>query len=209
MLARGDGVVFPDGYGKVSGNWTAGKISMNEPTIDKRSKRTRDAIETALLYLIECRGYDSVTVRDICDEAKVSRSTFYAHYAGKDEVKRSGLRHLRLALDHRDATDAHYGGSSLERTLFEHGAKYRSHYRALVRGGGAAVALESVRKIVADAIRAKLSFAGTDAKSRESAVHFLAGGYVGLLTRWLDSDETMPPSDVGAVLRRWSVPNAP
>jgi hypothetical protein len=62
--------------------------------------------------------------------------------------------------------------------------------------------LESVRKIVADAIRKTLWPAETDTKSREDAVQFLAGGYVALLIRWLDSDETMPPSNVDAVLQR-------
>jgi len=35
-------------------------------------------------------------------------------------------------------------------------------------------------------------------------VIFLAGEYVGLLGRWLDSEETMPSPDGGALLRRWS-----
>jgi hypothetical protein len=67
----------------------------------------------------------------------------------------------------------------------------------------AAMVLESVRKIVADAIRKKLRPAETDTKSREAAVQFLAGGYVALLTRWLDSDETKPPSNVDAILNQW------
>ena len=181
---------------------------MNERTMDKRSHRTRGAIEAALLRLIEIRGYDRVSVRDICQKAEVSRSTFYAHYADKDDLKRSGLRHLRLELDsHPKATDAHWGGYSLERALFEHAAKYRNHYRALVRGGVAAMVLESVRKIVADAIRKKLRSAETDAESREAAVHFLAGGYVAMLKRWLDGDERMPPSNVDAVLQRWILRN--
>jgi AcrR family transcriptional regulator len=208
MLSSENGVVFPDGHDKMSGNCHAWTISMGDPTIDKRSKRTRNAIEIALLRLIEERGYDLVGVNDICEEAGVSRSTFYAHYANKHDLKRSGLRHLRLALDNDpDATDSQLGSHSLEQALFQHAATYRSHYRALVRGGVAAAALETVRNIVADAIRTKLKASKTNTKSREAAVHFLAGGYVGLLTRWLDSDETMPPPDVGAVLRRWIIEN--
>src|SRR5712692_4981596 len=99
MLSSENCVVFPDRYGKMSGNWHAWTIGMGDPTIDKRSKRTRNAIETALLHLIEERGYDLIGVNDICEEAGVSRSTFYAHYANKHDLKRSGLRHLRLALD--------------------------------------------------------------------------------------------------------------
>lgn len=181
---------------------------MGHPTIDKRSERTRNAIETALLRLIERRGYDMVGVNDVCKEAEVSRSTFYHHYANKQDLKRSGLRHLRLALDnHLDAANPQRGDLAFERALFEHAATYRGHYRALVRSEVAAAVLETVRNIVADAIRTKLKAAKTDKESREAAVHFLAGGYVGLLTRWLDSEETMSPPDVGTVLRRWIVQN--
>ena len=192
----------------MSGNRHAWTIGMGDPTIDKRSERTREAIETALLRLIERRGYDTVGVTDLCREAGVSRSTFYHHYANKQDLKRSGLRHLRLALgNHLDATNSQRDDDTFERALFNHAATYRNHYRALVRGGVAAAALETVRNIVADAIRTKLKAAKTDTKSREAAVQFLAGGYVGLLTRWLDSEETMPPPSVGAVLRRWIAQN--
>jgi AcrR family transcriptional regulator len=204
-----NGVVFPDGYGKMSGNWDAWTIGMGDRIIDKRSKRTREAIETAFLRLIEKRGYHLVGVNDICREAGVSRSTFYAHYANKHDLKRSGLRHLRLALDsHSDTAKSQRDVHTFERTLFEHAATYRTHYRALVRGGVATTALETVRNIVADSIRAKLKAAKANAKSREAAVHFLAGGYVSLLTRWLDSHETKPPSDVGDVLRLWIAENS-
>ena len=56
MLSSENGVVFPDRYGKMSGNWHAWTIGMGDPTIDKRSKRTREAIETALLRLIDFKG---------------------------------------------------------------------------------------------------------------------------------------------------------
>jgi hypothetical protein len=60
------GVVFLDGYGKMSGNRHAWITGMGDPTIDKRSERTREAIETAFLGLIERPGYDLVGVGDIC-----------------------------------------------------------------------------------------------------------------------------------------------
>ena len=46
-------------------------------------------------------GAEAITIKDICDVADVGRSTFYAHYTGKDDLKRSGLEQLRRQLMER------------------------------------------------------------------------------------------------------------
>jgi AcrR family transcriptional regulator len=53
---------------------------------DARSVRTRDALATALIALMDGRDYNGINVQHICDRAKVGRSTFYAHFADKDEM---------------------------------------------------------------------------------------------------------------------------
>jgi AcrR family transcriptional regulator len=74
------------------------------------------------LALIHERGYDHTSVEDICSAAGVSRSGFYAHFSGKDDLKRSGLRALErqlLALQQSAAAEA--GPSfSFSLPLFEH-----------------------------------------------------------------------------------------
>jgi len=67
--------------------------------IDRRVLRTRRALQHAFLRLITEKGYDAVSIQDICEAADVGRSTFYLHFASKDDLKRAGLEHLRHALD--------------------------------------------------------------------------------------------------------------
>ena len=69
----------------------------NVPT-DRRVARTRDLLHHALMSLIQTKGYEAITVQDICDKANVGKSTFYAHYTSKDDLKRSGIEHMRMAL---------------------------------------------------------------------------------------------------------------
>jgi len=45
-----------------------------------RSQFTQEIIECAVVNLLKRKGYNSFTVKDICDEAGISRSTFYEHY---------------------------------------------------------------------------------------------------------------------------------
>ncbi len=58
-------------------------------------------LQQAHKSLLLKKGYEAIRVKDICDVANVGRSTFYAHYTGKDDLKRSGLEQLRRQLMER------------------------------------------------------------------------------------------------------------
>jgi len=58
---------------------------------DARAVRTRDALASALISLMDGRDYNDISVQHICDRAQVGRSTFYAHFQDKDEMY---IRHV-------------------------------------------------------------------------------------------------------------------
>ena len=47
---------------------------------DRRIVKTRRALREALLDLIEEKGLDRVTVKELCERANLNRGTFYLHY---------------------------------------------------------------------------------------------------------------------------------
>ena len=49
--------------------------------VDRRVRRTQRQLRDSLVTLILERGWDAITVRDVCEHADVGRSTFYVHYA--------------------------------------------------------------------------------------------------------------------------------
>src|SRR5215813_12739484 len=53
---------------------------------DARVKRTRDALGDALVALMQEKPFDTISVQDVLDRAKVGRSTFYSHYSDKDDL---------------------------------------------------------------------------------------------------------------------------
>lgn len=52
--------------------------------MDRRQKKTREAIFKAFSELLSKKHYNQITVKEIIDRADVGRATFYAHFETKD-----------------------------------------------------------------------------------------------------------------------------
>ena len=50
--------------------------------MDRNQKfiKTKNKIEKAFIELIDEKGFEQVSVSDICDRASLNRTTFYTHY---------------------------------------------------------------------------------------------------------------------------------
>ena len=54
--------------------------------MDRRTRKTTDAIRTAVLQQMLSYKYNELTVSRICEAADISRRTFYLHYQDIDDV---------------------------------------------------------------------------------------------------------------------------
>jgi len=68
---------------------------MNKAKTAVISSRNSEGIILATRELIKEKGYPEVNVRDICQRAGVSRSSFYSVFSGKDEVIVHMIRSLK------------------------------------------------------------------------------------------------------------------
>jgi AcrR family transcriptional regulator len=185
---------------------------MTKRPIDRRVARTRAMLQQAHLSLILEKGYEAITVDDICDAANVGRSTFYAHYTSKDDLRRSGLEHLRKELVDRQKDALATPGDVRDRilgfslTMFEHAHDHIDLYKALVGGRGGAIALGTIRQILSDLVRNELATT-VDKKSanvipREVVVQYIVGAFMAVMTWWLDGGAKLPPQRIDAMFRR-------
>ena len=56
---------------------------------DKRIRATKDALETALLQLLQDKRLSSISVTELCKAAGINRNTFYCHYSYPAEVAKA------------------------------------------------------------------------------------------------------------------------
>jgi AcrR family transcriptional regulator len=162
---------------------------------DRRVRRTRGALRDALVALIIERGWDGFSVQDLCARADVGRSTFYLHFADKEEVLGGAFadlgRELRSQLEH--------AGSSrplgFSRGLLEHAQDHQRVYRAIVGRRAGHVVQGKMRGLVLDLVREDLAALMPPGARRDGAVAFLAGAFFELLI-W--SIEAKPPTNAEA-----------
>jgi AcrR family transcriptional regulator len=64
---------------------------MPKAPVDRRVERSRKALLAAFFDLLQEMRYDDIAVADIVGRSGISRSTFYAHFAGKDALLEASI----------------------------------------------------------------------------------------------------------------------
>lgn len=75
---------------------------------DLRVVRTKQLLSTTLFRLLETTSFTKITVNDICKDALVSRSAFYAHFEDKYDLLQFSMKVLNCnILDEKKTGDFH------------------------------------------------------------------------------------------------------
>jgi AcrR family transcriptional regulator len=175
---------------------------------DRRVTRTRRTLREALIALIIERGWDGFSVQDICDQADVGRSTFYMHFADKEELLVGGFDDLRKMLRANLASKA---GPSPEPLSFvggmiEHAQQNHRLFLALVGKRSGQLVLQRFHDLVLDLVRDDLGRLPGKGPAKEVTVRFIAGAFLELLAWWLESRNPVDPSALEQQFLRMAAP---
>lgn len=173
--------------------------------IDARALRTRHLLAEALMSLGAERGVDELEVGDIVGEAGVARSTFYAHYAGKDDFL------VRSFVNMISATEAALRAKCAERAdllpsraLFTHVHQAGDFARRMAQSavfGAQLAAGEAKLREIAEANLARMKPEIPADRRRETAV-YVAAGFVGLLRWWMQTGLKRTPDEMQTAFER-------
>jgi AcrR family transcriptional regulator len=155
---------------------------------DRRIVRTQRMLREALIASILERGWERTSVQQVCARADVGRSTFYAHFADKEELLLSGLDDLHVKL--RECVRADAGRRTVlrfARPLMQHAEGHRGLHRALKGLRTGHLVEERIRRLVSDLVRDELAPLSSPGPMLEAAVSYVSGGFFQLFTGWMES----------------------
>lgn len=184
---------------------------------DRRITRSKRALRQALIALLEERGFDSITVNDLCDRADLNRGTFYNHFRDKenllavleDEVMGRYRRASRAYAAH---FACRYAGLSCGRhaaavacrplRLSARAERFPSCGVGTRRGCSlcATLARSGVREPGAEHLARKIPHDPT--AYVDYYVAFYASAYLGIITRWIERGTLESSEDMARIAMR-------
>ena len=183
---------------------------------DRRVQRTQQLLQTALISLIQEKGFEALSVQDVIDRANVGRATFYAHFDNKEDLLVSRLEGLRASLQARQrqalsqATNADDRMFAYSHEMFVHVNEHRTVFGSMVGKRSGAVIQHLFHKMLVDlvredikALRPQRANGGTP---HEAVVQLIAGGLFGLVLWWVDGRMKLSIEEVDAFFRRLAIP---
>ena len=174
-------------------------------TPDRRVLRTQRLLREALIRLIHERGWDQITVQDVCERADVGRSTFYVHFADKEELLVTGFGDLRKQLRER-ATGQRGKPLGFTLALFQHAREYQPIYRALLGRRTAQVVHRAFLDVLIDLLNEDVAAFSPAGPLRDATVRYLSGAFWELLQFWATRLDGSPALEVDEIFRRLTMP---
>lgn len=158
---------------------------------DRRVLKTKAALRDAMLALMAPRGWDEMTIQEICDKANVGRSTFYVHYQSKDDLLSEAINDLRDMLAFQsaelDKPEFHFLSG-----LLEHMAQEREVFRAAIGRRSGHGVVRRFKEMVFQLVEMELQSRHHSAAKCPWKIRFVAGGIVEAMAWWVDASR--PPS---------------
>ncbi len=161
------------------------------------------------MSLMTERGFESVTVTDICERAMVHRTTFYKHYEDKYGLLYHGMQDelnslfeaLNVLVDHSAEIVEESNVVARLIIMFEHVLAHERFYRLMLCGNGVGKFYTLWRKSLADRFERlfekRLQSNGKRASmpiALRAQLH--AGALVGVIAWWLENDCSNTPVEM-------------
>jgi AcrR family transcriptional regulator len=191
---------------------------VENPKVDRRIQRTRQALRGALLELIKEKGFEAISVEEITERANLGRATFYLHYKDKEDLLLEEFREIasnrvqvlseipvliwKSNQGQIELADEHAPMMPLL-LVFEHAAQNAALYRILLRGESSQRIIEQIREIIVQSIneivRTRMQTEpppGPPEVPIEMLAAYFSGALMSTLNWWLRQTEPMSPEEM-------------
>lgn len=183
---------------------------------------TAQLMDEALLDLLQNKGAEFITVKEICKKAGVGRSTFYLHYQGVPDLVKECSEHVNTKFFERfEQSAADTIGTirtaPLDELVFvtdEYLKPYLefvqdncSIYRAMLANGHTLQAQERFEALAKHVIDPVLERFGYPSEQRAFVISFYVHGLSAVVQDWIQSGCETPIDEMARIIKTCVHPN--
>lgn len=163
---------------------------------NRRRRDSQHRIESAFVNMLQTKEIGEVTVSEICREAQVNRSTFYANYTDVfDLARRIGDK---LAADveelyarERETGQHDFDFLKLVQNIYDNRLFYRTYFK---------LELDNVRLISDYEYDVRFAAALYNNQHVDYHIQFFMAGFNAMVKKWLMEDCPFPPEEFIEIL---------
>ncbi|WP_242637725.1 MULTISPECIES: TetR/AcrR family transcriptional regulator [Bacillaceae] len=191
---------------------TLGGMNVSEGLTDKRVMRTKRLIRDALTVLMEEKGFEGVTVRNLTEKAKINRGTFYLHYRDKydllEQSEEEILQGIEKLIKKFDPIEAIAFTSQSEPVpvilkLFEYFQDNSSFMKVILGPKGNAAFQVKLKELIKKMFLQKIA----ENLKREDIlvpleffIAYVSSAHLGVVQQWLESNMEKTPREMTIIL---------
>ncbi|MEZ0481650.1 TetR/AcrR family transcriptional regulator [Planococcus sp. SSTMD024] len=190
---------------------------MSGKPADLRVVRTQQAIRSALISLIEEKGFEAMSVKDIAERANINRGTFYSHYEDKydlmDKCQQQLIEEMEIKII-RNIPQLIEGMKQIQDfavpvPLFEFLHDNKSLMKVLLGPKGDAGFQVKMKEFLSKALFERnkdiLLGSGNSLVPPRYLAAYIASAHIGVIQQWLNGDTGEPPEEIARIISTMTI----
>ncbi|ABW18811.1 TetR/AcrR family transcriptional regulator [Alkaliphilus oremlandii] len=158
----------------------------------RKTRYTRMALQNSLLELMEKKPIAKITIKELCENADINRTTFYAHYADQydllQKIEDETFSWVKESLTNLIDKADQYESMEILEGIFQHFVENRNHLQILMsEKGNINFQKELISLIYQQCMISPSTTAYTNMNFLEDYFVFVVSGSIGLIQHWFKS----------------------
>lgn len=167
---------------------------MNTPN-NKRRKNSQEKIERAFVHFLQTKEINEISVTNICKEAKLNRSTFYANYLDVYDLAEKIVKKIEndvfmLYQEERETKNNTNDFLKLFRHIKENQIFYKTYFK-----------LNRDKHFIIQQYDTNLSKLMYEDKFIDYHIEFFMAGLNAIVKKWLNNDCKESPEEIDHILK--------
>jgi len=172
--------------------------------LDRRKKYTRMVLRDSLIDLLKTKPITAITVKGICEQADINRSTFYAHYYDQfdllEKIEEEVIADIDTYLSQYDFSQDEESLQMVEKLLDYAAANFELLHTLLIENSD-----HSFEKRVMDLARKYLILNFGDTQEVDPALSeyggtFVISGSIYVIKHWLSNNMDQPAKEISRLI---------